>query len=398
MHYVHNLHSNRELPESLSREVHYKQRMCTADVHRSNPEYVGFVHVMHMVHIATQLRHTMRLNITSITERALDALRIPEVWNLLQLPGKPAQSCRSPFRPDRNPSFSVYRDGRYWKDHATNEGGDAIAFYATAHEGMSRKEAWKAFCILAGTLEPNGQPAIPRSLKPRPAAPALVERLPDLTRTQYPSAAEIGSIARLRHLSIEGVRLTAEMGCLRMGRVHAHAVWIVTDASQRVATARRLDGQLFTYENGSTSKSHALSSKSMPVGLHGLGTPRIGHAVMFCEGEGDFLAAYHFIAMSGAHNLHPVAMLGRTQTLSPEACNALQGWRIRFYPHVDPDGGGTKAAERWASNIPDAKCDLFNFEGILMENGSMVSDLNECAAGNPSIYFTLLPILSLPSA
>ena len=321
----------------------------------------------------------MRLNIKSITERALDVLRIPELWEHLQLPGNPARSCRSPFRPDRNPSFSVYDDGRYWKDHATHEGGDAIAFYAASHEGMTRKEAWKAFCILAGTLEPNGRPAIPRALKTRPAAPLPVERLPDLSRTHYPSASEIAAIAHSRHLSIDGIRLAAEMGCLRMGRVHGHVVWIVTDASQRVATARRLDGQLFTYENGSTSKSHALSSKSMPVGLHGLGPPRAGHAVMFCEGEGDFLAAFHFIALSGAENLHPVAMLGRTQALSPEACNALRGWRIRFYPHIDPDGGGLRAVQRWASSIPDAACDAFNFDGLTIADGTPVEDLNDCA-------------------
>lgn len=337
----------------------------------------------------------MRLNIQSITDRALDALRIPELWEHLQLPGIPARSCRSPFRQDRNPSFSVYDDGRYWKDHATNEGGDAIAFYAAAHDGMSRKEAWKAFCVMAGTLEPDGRPAIPRTLKTQPASPPPVERLPDLSRTHYPGAAEIAAIAQLRHLSIEGVRLAAEMECLRMGRVHGHAVWIVTDASQRVATARRLDGQLFTYENGSTSKSHALSSKSMPVGLHGLGSPRAGHAVMFCEGEGDFLAAFHFIALSGAGNLHPVAMLGRTQVLSPEACKALQGWRIRFYPHVDLDGGGTMAAERWASNIPDAECDAYSFEGLRKADGSRVEDLNDCARIHPLEAQNLAGLLPL---
>jgi hypothetical protein len=112
-------------------------------------------------------------------------------------------------------------------------------------------------CILAGTLEPNGQPAIPRTLKVRPPLLPPVERLPDLSRTHYPNAEEIAAIAQLRHLSIEGVSLAAAMGCLLIGRVHGHTVWIVTNASHRVAAARRLDGQLFTYDDVSTSKSHA---------------------------------------------------------------------------------------------------------------------------------------------
>lgn len=320
----------------------------------------------------------MRYNIKSITERALEALRIPELWERLNLPGCPARSCRSPFRADRTPSFSVYAEGRRWKDHATNEGGDAIAFFAAAHEGINRKEAWKAYCILAGTLDADGQPAIPCILKTRRPEPLRVERLPDLRRMHFPTKGEMDAIARLRHIGVEGVALAAKSGCLLMGLVRSHVCWIITDGSKRVATARRLDGQLFTYDNGTTSKSHALSSKPLPVGLHGLGSPRAGHAVIFCEGEGDFLAAFHFIAVNEAHHLHPVALLGRTQGLTPEACQALGGWRIRFYPHADPDSGGVQAVERWAGMIPDADCDFFHIEGLRKDDGSPVGDLNDC--------------------
>jgi hypothetical protein len=53
---------------------------------------------------------------------------------------EPAKSCRSPFRDDRSPSFSVYRDGALFMDFATGEHGDVIDFYALAR-GISTAEA-----------------------------------------------------------------------------------------------------------------------------------------------------------------------------------------------------------------------------------------------------------------
>ena len=55
-------------------------------------------------------------------------LTIPVLWQMFTLAGKPAKSCRSPFREDRHPSFSVSDDGRYFHDFATGEKGDAIDF------------------------------------------------------------------------------------------------------------------------------------------------------------------------------------------------------------------------------------------------------------------------------
>ena len=61
-----------------------------------------------------------------------DRLLIPEVWQRLRLEGQPAAKCRSPFREDKNPSFSITKDGRRWKDYGTGQGGDVIDFIASA--------------------------------------------------------------------------------------------------------------------------------------------------------------------------------------------------------------------------------------------------------------------------
>ena len=84
----------------------------------------------------------------SATDRE-GATSIPELWEMLNLPGKPERSCRSPFREDRSPSFSIYDDGRRWKDHATGEGGDAVDFLARALN-LSNEDACKKLIELAG--------------------------------------------------------------------------------------------------------------------------------------------------------------------------------------------------------------------------------------------------------
>lgn len=55
---------------------------------------------------------------------------INEAWRDEGLPGAPARSCRSPFREDRHPSFSVFDDARKWRCHTTGEGGDVLDFLA----------------------------------------------------------------------------------------------------------------------------------------------------------------------------------------------------------------------------------------------------------------------------
>jgi hypothetical protein len=93
----------------------------------------------------------MNVTCDSPLQAAKEELPIPALWQLLNLPGKPARSCRSPFREDRNPSFSIYDGGRKWKDYATGEGGDAVDFVAVAF-GISNEDACRKLIELAGVI------------------------------------------------------------------------------------------------------------------------------------------------------------------------------------------------------------------------------------------------------
>ena len=87
---------------------------------------------------------------------------IPMVWRKLGLPGEPKIGMnRSPFREDRNPSFSIYANGQKWKDHASDEQGDVIDLVQVAMDC----DKHKALDWFGGGSELHARP-------PRPKAPA----------------------------------------------------------------------------------------------------------------------------------------------------------------------------------------------------------------------------------
>ena len=103
-------------------------------------------------------------------QAAKHKLRIPELWQMLSLDGAPAKSCRSPFREDSNPSFSVFDDGLKFKDHGTGEHGDAVDFLARAC-ALSLADAIREFKKLAGVEDPA--PAAPSRSNPSHTPPHL---------------------------------------------------------------------------------------------------------------------------------------------------------------------------------------------------------------------------------
>lgn len=314
---------------------------------------------------------------------AKDLLRIPGLWVRLGLKGGPPSSgvgiFRSPFRPDRHPSFSVFDDGRRFKDHGTGQHGDAVDFLRLA-TGLQGRDLITRFIEMAfGSI--GSPPPLCFRQPPRRRVQPTSHPPADLSAFQRPPFKELEQISSTRNLSLKGLGLAAKRGFLWCGRVKGHPCWVVAEPDGSVAVARRLDGQPFLRHDGSTYKSHALTRKTMPLGLGGVPkAPRDNGAILLCEGEGDFLAAFHFMAQWGEPNLFPVAILGRSQDLDPSAARRLAGWRIRVLAHADNDEGGMKAARRWVDAIPGAYADAFNFLGLRTTTGAPVKDLNDCTS------------------
>lgn len=311
-----------------------------------------------------------------------ERLLIPDLWLRLGLPGQPGATCRSPFRRDRSPSFSIYEGGRRWKDHATGEGGDAIAFLAHACQ-VDEAEAVRRFRAVAGE---------PLPLPPGPGKGGSRDRrrLTPLHPQEPPAAlrpgtqAELQAVARSRGLSVEAVALAQSLRTLAFGRVCGHACWVLGDDSGLVREARRLDGLPFPARGGlGERKAHTLrgSRKDWPCGAAVLRRYPAFRTLLVVEGGPDYLAALHFALGCGVWDALPVAMLGRSTggLIAPEALALMAGRRVRLYPHADADGGGLLAARRWASQLHAAgcPCDFFDFRPLQQAGGHAVKDLND---------------------
>ena len=150
------------------------------------------------------------------------------------------------------------------------------------------------------------------------------------------------------------------MKTLVFARVCEEDCWILTDASNRCAEARGIDGKPFpAIATLSKRKGHSLrgSSKSWPVGLLPPGFEESWlkehvRKILLVEGGPDYLAACQLIAESSDENVLPVAMMGASATISQDALHYFAGRRVTIAGH--PDKAGRDAALRWALQIRDA--------------------------------------------
>lgn len=330
---------------------------------------------------------------------------------MLRLEGQPGTTCRSPFRPDKNPSFSIYDQGRRWKDHATGQSGDVIDFIAMARQ-TGKGEALRVFLEMAGVpreeqpwsqqsrRKAQGGSAPQAGAAPRvsfkeqatallPPAPKE-EAHPDGIRVPLQNGTEADRqlVAESRHIVLEAVSLGLALRTLTFAIVQGYRCWLLTDAAGRIAEARRLDGMPFP-EAGTLGrrKAHTLrgSRKSWPLGAAVLRRVPEFRTLLLVEGGPDYLAALHFAHELERWDVLPVAMLGRgTGTkIDAAALELMRGRRVRIYPHADADGGGVESARRWAAQLNWVGCemDLFDFSDLHRTDDTPIKDLNDCTTG-----------------
>ena len=86
-----------------------------------------------------------------LLKRAIERVTIPALWYHFNLAGRVSPLCnvRCPWREERHASFSIYAQGRRWRDHGTGESGDSYSFYCRL-TGLSTGEAFRSFIALAG--------------------------------------------------------------------------------------------------------------------------------------------------------------------------------------------------------------------------------------------------------
>jgi hypothetical protein len=129
----------------------------------------------------------------SLLHRAIDRVTIDQLWEHFGFEPRKTNPVCSPFRNDRNPSFSIYDQGRRFKDHGSGHQGDSFDFYQCA-TGKTSSEAFVEFVGLAGLgdeLNQNRRERAPEG-KPQPIAP----NPNDPPVILYPSAGRSASLPK----------------------------------------------------------------------------------------------------------------------------------------------------------------------------------------------------------
>lgn len=263
----------------------------------------------------------------------------------------------------------------FWIDRATGQGGDPLSLWMI-HYGQDFPTALRSAGEWLGIpidRREKRQQSNPQRISP-PVKPPLTLPADWTSGTE----ADWAELASLRQVSEIAVWSAAHHGALFFGKHYGHRCWALTDRRRLIAEARRMDGKLFAKDKSLALKG---SIKSWPIGLDldGLAVEDF-RAVLIVEGGPDYLAALHFV-IEGQGDCLPIAMMGGSASMHPDAVAILQGKRIRFYPHQDENRAGMDAVERWIDQIdPERKnCDWWEFEGRKAD-GALIKDLNDCTS------------------
>ena len=282
-------------------------------------------------------------------QEAKERLDVPAVAARLFPHWKPATSCKAPWREDNSASFSVFDGGQRWKDHATDEGGDAADFLAKALS-IPAQEAIRRFVEMAGGGYREQSRPTARPTAPLPPADSDDKRQKRAMwpAMELPTDNELEALATLRRLPVDGPHWAAIDGSLRMANVDGERCWIIRSTCGKNAQARRLDGQ--PLGENLKAKTLAGSIATLPVGnYHDTRWP----AVALVEGGPDVLAAYAAIHRIGLLDTVAVSgMLGAAMRPPYGALATMAGRRVRIFQHNDE--AGQKAADAWARLIHNA--------------------------------------------
>ncbi len=324
-------------------------------------------------------------------------------------------TVRSPFREDRNPSFSIYLWKGDWrfKDFADGEvRGDVVDFVMLATRCIKR-DAIATLLEWAGDRESLGHrkhdgkiilPSAPVAVDNHPATTPEAEVVPAIadapadalppeedqfkhTRRIIPgsvSAIRVSASRKLPHYALDKL---AEAGIIQT--YEDGEQWVLVDGPKmphEVVTAefRRYDRAVY----GHGAKAHTCKGavKGWPVGLS-LAMKDPSQTIIIVEGGPDLLAAYALIEYLSRNDCVAIAILGREiMRLIPEAQSVLSGRCVHIISHRDRDesGGltdGRNAAVKWTDMLVD-DCGVGNvtwspLAGLTRPDGQPATDLCE---------------------
>lgn len=239
-----------------------------------------------------------------------------------------------------------------------------------------------------------GQSFLQPVRKTQPVSPRERQK-PSLPMMRRGTAAELETLARLRNVDVAACILADSAALLRFATWKRKPAWIVTDDERLNGQARRLDGR--TWEHlPDNPKAQTLPGSwgKWPIGAK---TGAKYPAFILCEGGPDLVAGLHCIHVAGREaDCFPIAMLGASMPIHPDALEIFTGRRVRIMPHLDAPGRA--AAERWAAQLATvgADVDCADFTGLRKADGSPIEDLNDCTSVHPDDAKELEDLLPEP--
>lgn len=291
---------------------------------------------------AHQRTHSMKDKISALRCNT----SISWVWQYLGLPGKANRTCRSPFRDDKNASFSVWKTstGDKWRDHGTNETGDVVDFYAKAKDLSVGKAIGELY-----SLQNISIPPATKEIKTNGDKQAMTWRKPNVE--------ECGRLAKLRGLDASVFDLAGRMGTLKVGDhpTSKERLWWLTDVSGHASEGRTFDGQA-CQATGKKVAALPGSRKDFPVGLKTTNPAydKLPH-LLIVEGSADYFAGLHMSLRIGV-NFSVCSMLGAACNICDDAVPLFSGKAVCILAHNDE--AGFSAAQRWRDQIMKAEGSL----------------------------------------
>lgn len=305
--------------------------------------------------------------IANLFQQARESLTIPDAWHMLGLEGEPRASCKSPFREDRNASFTIYDEGRKWKDHGEQIGGDVIDFIRYAIKGTwADVRSWLQERI--GTIR---APRAATKLPPKPKRICYPAPLREGT------GADFEALAKSRGCDLLTIRFMSLFGMIRYAQIDGHACYVVTDEAGKCAEIRRIDGTLWPSE-GKPTKAYRLPGvdKSHLVGTAILKQLPAEH-ILLVEGATDYISAWDLVIRYTKDKANrerawvPVALLGAgCKAISPECEAVLKGRHVRIVP--DGDKAGEMMRDHWGALLTRAGCTV---DVVVMPEGKDLTDM-----------------------
>jgi hypothetical protein len=320
-------------------------------------------------------------------------LSIPEAWRRLRLPGEPPArdgvTFCSPFRYDKHPGCFLDRHLTGYCDFGAGINTGLIGFIALGldlpHESEVRarlENGWMRQRIDDWLRKENVAPAnvhpFPRMETPEPPKVRSTLYLDGLVA---PTEKAIHSLAKLRGLPVEGVKLAVERGLVVFGSIGQGKdkiyYWGLHDETAGMLSVRRMDGQLWP-QIGNVPPHKAKTPKGWPgSGFFGIPSLKDKEYVILVEGLPDDLAA-HCLLASGqfpSEDYGVVCALSAKSRFTPAQVEALRGRSVLCIPQNDVPS--YRAAIGWQAQLEHVAVPFLFKLLATYAHGAPLKDLND---------------------